>query len=112
MLDACGVLGAQLVRLARTRATAERMTDPRVRRLFVEAACAVGLERQPELLRSPRLAILLGARAVPTCFCQSPPRTWSDERLLAVFVHETAHIRRRDWALHTRTKSNCVTKPP
>ena len=38
--------------------------------------------------------------------------TWSDERLLAVFVHEMAHIRRRDWALHTRTKSTCVTKPP
>ena len=38
--------------------------------------------------------------------------TWSAERLLAVFVHEMAHIRRRDWALHTRTKSTCVTKPP
>jgi TonB family protein len=34
--------------------------------------------------------------------------TWSDERLRAVFSHELAHIRRRDWLLHVLAEGVCA----
>lgn len=109
MLFAAAFLTVQFVRLRRTRASAERVYDPRLLGLLDAAAHAVGVRPRPLLLQasSQPIPITWGVHhaciLLPACAA-----TWSDERLRAVFSHELAHIRRRDWLLHVLAEGVCA----
>ena len=99
----------QFVRLRRTRASADRVYDPRLLGLFDAAAHAVGVRPRPLLLQASSLAIPITWGVRRACvLLPAAAATWSDERLRAVFSHELAHIRRRDWLFHVLAEGLCA----
>jgi TonB family protein len=108
-LFALAFLTVQFVRLRRTRALADRVYDPRLLGLLDAAAHAVGVRPRPQLMQASSLAIPITWGVRRACvLLPASAATWTDERLRAVFSHELAHIRRRDWWLHLLAEGLCA----
>jgi len=92
------LLLAGLVRLARLRSAAERVTDERWNGFAARVAGELGLKRQVELLRSDHpTALFTFGFTRPSVMLPATSHDWSDERIRIVLLHELAHIRRGDW---------------
>lgn len=97
MLLLCTV-GAMNLRIQRTARHAHAVTDPGILRLLEECRREIGLRAAPEVktsdqIRSPILIGTLRPRLLLPSFL---PRALDREQLRHVFLHELAHVRRRD----------------
>ena len=74
-----------------------------------EVSDRMGLQEPPRLLLSPdaKMPFACGL-ATPTIVLPSECESWSQERRLAVLLHELAHVRRRDLAGHTLGRLVCA----
>src|SRR5215207_10124438 len=74
-----------------------------------EVSDRLGLQEAPRLLMSPdaKMPFACGL-ATPTIVLPSECEGWSQERRLAVLLHELAHVRRRDLMGHTLGRLVCA----
>jgi beta-lactamase regulating signal transducer with metallopeptidase domain len=74
-----------------------------------EVSDRMGLAEPPRLLLSPdaKMPFACGL-ATPTIVLPAECESWSQERRLAVLLHELAHVRRRDLAGHTLGRLVCA----
>lgn len=90
-------LGRSVGAARRLAREAEPFSDGRVRRLAGELATDLGIRRPVRLLRGgPGVMPMSFGLARPTVFLPEGAARWSRSRLLAVLLHELAHVRRRD----------------
>jgi TonB family protein len=108
-LLATALLALQWLRVRRLAAQAVPVTDVRLLQLSAECARAAGLAQAPRLLQSGRAPVPLTWGFVrPLVLLPAGITTWSAERLRAVSMHEMAHIRRGDWAVHVSAELICA----
>jgi TonB family protein len=95
------IVAAGFVRLRQFAARADEVSDAHVRAIANDAIASHRLRRGVRLLYSARHAgvVTWGVRR-PTVLLPITARAWSPERMRVVLVHELAHVRRGDWALH------------
>lgn len=87
-------------RLARLRRSSSRARDPRILEMAAEAGRSLGF---PSVVRTVEVRItgavslpLTWGTLRPTIVLPEAAASWPDRRLRAVFIHELAHVRRRD----------------
>jgi len=102
------LLVAQLRRLRLIASSSQNITDLRLCRLSEEARLAIGLRVRPTLLQSARVAIPFTWGLRPRVLLPASALTWSDQRIRAVLLHEMAHVRRHDWAVHMLAEGVCA----
>src|SRR6478735_790044 len=85
------------------------LDDPSWMTPLYEVSDRMGLAEPPRLLLSPdaKMPFACGL-ATPTIVLPSECESWSQERRLAVLLHELAHVRRRDLAGHTLGRLVCA----
>jgi len=83
----------------RIASSSRAVDDARVEDLLARAGARLELAATPTLATSASVSvpIVMGIRA-PRLILPVAALAWSDARLLAVFLHELAHVRRRDAA--------------
>ncbi|MDA8016120.1 MAG: M56 family metallopeptidase [Thermoanaerobaculia bacterium] len=87
----------QVASLQRLRRSAEVLLDGPWRRELSTCVDALGLEKAPRLLISPKVVIpMLTGWSAPCLFVPESARSWSPRRRRAVLLHELAHLRRGD----------------
>jgi HEAT repeat protein/beta-lactamase regulating signal transducer with metallopeptidase domain len=110
---AAAILGRYFASVASVRwltRNAEPVCDPRWRDASDVASAELGLPEAPALLASDHITvpftsgILRPVVIVPS----SALRTWSDERIAVVLLHELAHVRRRDCLVQAMTQLACA----
>jgi beta-lactamase regulating signal transducer with metallopeptidase domain/tetratricopeptide (TPR) repeat protein len=76
---------------------AEAVTEPRLLAALARARARLRLDGTVALRTSPHVPVpaICGLRR-PTLLLPAEACTWSDDRLHVVFLHELAHVRRRD----------------
>jgi TonB family protein len=97
---ALGLLHMQAACLAmcRIRRAARPFSD---RRLFLAAAQALGIRRDVELLELPHSAMPMTFGVLrPAVFLPADAHEWSEDRRRMVLLHELAHVKRGDVAMH------------
>lgn len=73
------------------------LTDGKTRSLLEQTSRRVGLPRTPRLLISPEISVpVVWGIGAATLLLPLEAENWSDDRRRAVFLHEIAHISRRD----------------
>jgi len=106
------VAGRLLVGMAAIRKIARRgvhLEGGLWKRLRDRAALRLGLNKPVRLLMSPRAPIPFGAGWLrPLVVVPSSAASWSEERRLAVLLHELAHLRRRDYLAHLVAQVACA----
>jgi TonB family protein len=102
-------LALQWMRLRQLAAVAAPVTDVRLLELSARSARAAGLARTPRLLLCGRAPVALTWGVLrPRVLLPAGITAWTDDRLLAVAIHEMAHIRRADWAVHMGAELICA----
>jgi len=104
MLWMAGMVGllsrrlAGFVQLAQLRRGSQPESDPGVLALFREVQSAAGLLQNVELRQSPSCVVPLTWGSLrPILLVPVGVSSWPPGRLRSVFLHELAHIARRDW---------------
>jgi TonB family protein len=82
----------------RIRRAARPFRDPQ---LFDELAHALGIRHRVELLEAPRGTMPLNFGVLrPVVFLPTDAHQWSEDRRRVVLLHELAHVKRGDMAVH------------
>lgn len=90
---------AGLVSIARLRRQAT--TDDRLLEAIEVVSARVGLRSTPALVVSPSVGLPCASGWLrPVVMLPDEARTWADERLELVLLHELTHIRRGDYVAH------------
>lgn len=93
-------LAMGLFRVSRTVRSASKLTDQQWQSLLANAATRVGFRRRVRLLISPEVEVPATVGLLkPTVLIPAYGRDWSEDRRLAVLLHELVHVRRADWAI-------------
>ncbi|MBL9126660.1 MAG: hypothetical protein JNL97_03380 [Verrucomicrobiales bacterium] len=107
LLWACGtlVLLARFafghLRLARHVRDARPVEEPEWKSLLQDLVRALGMRRQVELRRSPRIPVPMTLGTwTPRILLPESSVHWSEDRRRAVLMHELGHIGRRDCLVH------------
>jgi beta-lactamase regulating signal transducer with metallopeptidase domain/HEAT repeat protein len=87
----------------------ESLDDQSWRTPLYEVSDRLGLQEPPQLLlsRDAKMPFACGL-ATPTIVLPAECEQWSQERRLAVLLHELAHVRRRDLMGHTLGRLVCA----
>jgi HEAT repeat protein/beta-lactamase regulating signal transducer with metallopeptidase domain len=105
------VLGRLLAGMLAVRAIARQgaLLDGAWRRLRDRAALRLGVRNHIQLLMSPGAPVPFGTGVLrPLVVVPPSAERWSDDRRLAVLLHELAHLRRRDFMAHLIAQAACA----
>lgn len=112
LAGALAVLGRLLAGMLAVRAIAgqgARLDGGAWKRLHDRAALRLGVGNQVQLLMSPRAPVPFGTGLLrPLVVVPASAERWSDDRRLAVLLHELAHLRRRDFLAHLIAQAACA----
>ena len=102
-------LGLQPVALRRLVRDSRIVTDPAWTEALEHAARRLRLQRPVRLLQSANdvMPMTFGTRR-PTILVPASAERWTDDRRLAVLLHELAHVARRDCATQMLTTLACA----
>jgi beta-lactamase regulating signal transducer with metallopeptidase domain/tetratricopeptide (TPR) repeat protein len=102
-------LGVSLFAAARLSRRGDEVTEPVARREFDRAREELGLRGTVRLRSSPRVAVpMVSGLQQPTLLLPPEASEWPQERLRVVFMHELAHVRRRDGATLLLARAACA----
>jgi HEAT repeat protein/beta-lactamase regulating signal transducer with metallopeptidase domain len=105
------VLGRLLAGMVAVRVVARQgaRLDGAWKRLRDRAALRLGVGNQVQLLMSPGAPVPFGTGILrPLVVVPPSAERWSDDRRLAVLLHELAHLRRRDFMAHLIAQAACA----
>lgn len=85
------------------------VSDPALLAVAAEAGCQLGVRRSISLRSGPFVAVpvTFGLRR-PVILLPEEAASWPAERLRVALLHETAHVRRGDWAVQTLARLVCA----
>jgi len=103
------MLAVEAVKLARLARSAHQETNGRWHRVTADVAHVLGLRRYVRVLTSARSIVpVTWGFWHPRVLLPARAGEWRDDRARAVLMHELAHVRRGDWAVHLAAELICA----